>query len=152
VLITSLRARGSSASLGSRGLPLERVDRLSRIAWITSLRARGWPPSERVDRLPWSAWIASLGAHGWTPLESSLGMPGSPPFHLVDVSWIALMYYDHCDCMLSSGDTCAGPTQKYVHKIGHDCETKSGLESTPPATVSLSLMMMSFICSFRNKN
>ena len=75
------------------------------------------------------ARIASLGAHGWTPLESSLGTRGSPPSHLVDVFWVALMYYAFCDCMLYSGDTCFGSTHKYVHRIGHDCETKSGLDS-----------------------
>ena len=36
---------------------MERMDHLPRSAWITSLGARGSPPSERVDGLPLSAWM-----------------------------------------------------------------------------------------------
>jgi hypothetical protein len=75
----------------NRSAPSERVDRLPRMEWITSLEARGSPPSERgsnalervnhlpqsawitslgfVDRLPWRAWIASLGSRGSRPLK-----------------------------------------------------------------------------------
>jgi hypothetical protein len=59
--------------------PLERVDRLPRIAWIVSLEALGSTLLKRVDRLPWSALIASLGARG------------SPPSERVDVPCVALM-------------------------------------------------------------
>ncbi len=44
-------------SLGARGSPPSEQ-------WITSVGAHGSPPSERMDHLPRSAWITSLGARG----------------------------------------------------------------------------------------